>query len=115
MNFDCVLQGSIAVGKFADIVVWEPEVEFNLTEDHPVYFKHPVCLPSYAYSNWCLLFIYFFEFSTVFEPIINILPYFFRWCFVSVGNLSLHGKQVVRKSFSNFCEWKPCLQRGESC
>lgn len=37
------LQGAIAVGKHADIVVWEPEVEFNLDEDHPIHFKHPVC------------------------------------------------------------------------
>lgn len=37
------LQGAIAVGKHADIVVWEPEVEFDLDEDHPIHFKHPVC------------------------------------------------------------------------
>ncbi|XP_062082965.1 allantoinase-like [Humulus lupulus] len=35
------LKGSIEVGNFADFVVWEPEVEFELTQDHPIYIKHP--------------------------------------------------------------------------
>ncbi|KAL5575429.1 hypothetical protein UlMin_017128 [Ulmus minor] len=35
------LKGSIAIGNFADIVVWEPEAEFHLNDDHPVYIKHP--------------------------------------------------------------------------
>ncbi|CAI0589608.1 unnamed protein product [Linum tenue] len=34
-------KGSIAVGKQADIVVWEPDVEFVLNKDHPTYLKHP--------------------------------------------------------------------------
>lgn len=35
------LKGTIAVGYHADIVVWEPEVEFELDDNHPVYLKHP--------------------------------------------------------------------------
>ncbi|CAN1235741.1 ALN [Linum perenne] len=34
-------KGAIAVGKQADIAVWEPEVEFVLNDDHPTYIKHP--------------------------------------------------------------------------
>ena len=37
------MQGSIATGNHADIVVWEPEVEFNLNDSHPTYVKNPVC------------------------------------------------------------------------
>ncbi|KAI8567672.1 hypothetical protein RHMOL_Rhmol02G0139900 [Rhododendron molle] len=35
------LKGAIAIGNHADIVVWEPEVEFVLNDTHPVYIKHP--------------------------------------------------------------------------
>ncbi|GFP98286.1 allantoinase [Phtheirospermum japonicum] len=35
------LKGAIATGFHADIVVWEPEVEFELDDNHPVYLKHP--------------------------------------------------------------------------
>ncbi|KAJ6402072.1 hypothetical protein OIU84_014195 [Salix udensis] len=35
------LKGGIAVGNHADIAVWEPNVEFELNNDHPVYIKHP--------------------------------------------------------------------------
>lgn len=38
------LQGAIEVGKHADIVVWEPEKEFDLDENHTVHVKHPVCM-----------------------------------------------------------------------
>jgi len=38
------MQGAIATGNLADIVIWEPDVEFDLNDDYPVYFKHPVCL-----------------------------------------------------------------------
>ncbi|KAK7246522.1 hypothetical protein RIF29_41391 [Crotalaria pallida] len=34
-------KGSIAAGKHADIVVWQPEVEFDLNHDYPVFLKHP--------------------------------------------------------------------------
>ncbi|KAL5157281.1 Allantoinase [Glycine soja] len=34
-------KGAIAVGNHADIVVWKPEVEFDLNEDYPVFLKHP--------------------------------------------------------------------------
>lgn len=36
------MQGAIAIGNHADIVVWQPEMEFELNDDHPVYLKHPV-------------------------------------------------------------------------
>lgn len=35
------LKGAIAIGNHADIVVWQPEVEFELDDDHPIYLKHP--------------------------------------------------------------------------
>ncbi|KAK4347140.1 hypothetical protein RND71_033479 [Anisodus tanguticus] len=35
-----LVQGAIA-GNQADIVVWEPDVEFDLDNDHPVHIKHP--------------------------------------------------------------------------
>ncbi|KAI3456275.1 hypothetical protein Pfo_012938 [Paulownia fortunei] len=35
------LKGAIATGFHADIVVWEPGVEFELDDNHPVYLKHP--------------------------------------------------------------------------
>ncbi|KAL8235596.1 hypothetical protein R6Q59_016677 [Mikania micrantha] len=35
------LKGGIEKGKHADIVVWEPEKEFELDENHTVHLKHP--------------------------------------------------------------------------
>ncbi|KAJ8761624.1 hypothetical protein K2173_004400 [Erythroxylum novogranatense] len=35
------LKGAIAVGKHADIAIWEPSVEFEINDDLPVYVKHP--------------------------------------------------------------------------
>ncbi|KAK7837869.1 allantoinase [Quercus suber] len=35
------LKGAIATGNLADIVIWEPDVEFDLNDDYPVFFKHP--------------------------------------------------------------------------
>ncbi|KAL0305755.1 UNVERIFIED_CONTAM: Allantoinase [Sesamum radiatum] len=35
------LMGAIVTGNHADIVVWEPEVEFELDDNHPVFLKHP--------------------------------------------------------------------------
>ncbi|XP_057949263.1 allantoinase isoform X2 [Malania oleifera] len=35
------LKGAIAIGKHADVVVWDPDVEFDLAADHLVYHKHP--------------------------------------------------------------------------
>lgn len=38
-----LLQGAIVSGNHADIVVWEPDTEFELDENHTAYHKHPVC------------------------------------------------------------------------
>lgn len=35
------LKGAIVSGNHADIVVWEPEVDFELDENHSAYHKHP--------------------------------------------------------------------------
>ncbi|KAF8413896.1 hypothetical protein HHK36_001891 [Tetracentron sinense] len=35
------LKGAIASGNHADIVVWEPDAEFELDDNHPTYHKHP--------------------------------------------------------------------------
>ncbi|KAG1361255.1 putative Nuclear/nucleolar GTPase 2 [Cocos nucifera] len=39
------LQGAIVRGNHADLVVWEPEVEFELDENHKTYHKHPTISP----------------------------------------------------------------------
>ncbi|PIA41274.1 hypothetical protein AQUCO_02300203v1 [Aquilegia coerulea] len=62
------LKGAIVSGNHADIVVWEPNAEFELDENHTAYHKNPY--------------------------------------------LGLYGNKTIRKSFGNFCEGKPCLQRG---
>lgn len=36
-----VSKGAIAIGNHADIVVWEPETEFDLNDNHPVFLKNP--------------------------------------------------------------------------
>ncbi|KAE9452575.1 hypothetical protein C3L33_15514, partial [Rhododendron williamsianum] len=48
------LKGAIAIGNHADIVVWEPEVEFVLNDTHPVYIKHPVSVQMAHKHCWCL-------------------------------------------------------------
>lgn len=35
------LKGAIASGNLADIVVWDPSAEFDLSDEYPVYIKHP--------------------------------------------------------------------------
>ncbi|KAL3519737.1 hypothetical protein ACH5RR_017886 [Cinchona calisaya] len=35
------LKGAISIGYQADFVVWEPEAEFHLDENHPIYHRHP--------------------------------------------------------------------------
>ncbi|XP_077216050.1 allantoinase [Tasmannia lanceolata] len=35
------LKGAIVSGNHADLVVWEPETEFELDENHSIYHKHP--------------------------------------------------------------------------
>lgn len=49
-----ILQGAIAIGNYADIVVWNPDVDFDLDDDYPVYIKHPVRLASTFYF-FCIL------------------------------------------------------------
>ncbi|KAI4299370.1 hypothetical protein L6164_032837 [Bauhinia variegata] len=34
-------KGAIAVGNHADIAVWQPEVEFELNDDYPVFIRNP--------------------------------------------------------------------------
>lgn len=34
-------KGSIVIGKDADFVVWQPEIEFDLDNNHPIHLKHP--------------------------------------------------------------------------
>lgn len=45
MKWVSTLQGAIAIGNYADIVVWNPDVDFDLDDSHHVYIKHPVCMP----------------------------------------------------------------------
>jgi len=44
-----MLQGAIAIGNHADIVVWKPETEFNLNDDYPIFIKHPVSVFTYNF------------------------------------------------------------------
>lgn len=39
------MQGVIATGNYADIVVWDPDTEFDLDDNYPVFIKHPVWSP----------------------------------------------------------------------
>lgn len=50
LNLNYILQGAIEVGKHADIFVWEPNTDFDLNDDLPIYIKHPVCRLNSLYS-----------------------------------------------------------------
>lgn len=45
-----LVQGAIAIGNQADIVVWEPDVEFDLDNGYPVHIKHPVRILAHVIS-----------------------------------------------------------------